>query len=72
MMHYVYSRFCLFSTMLRASFRCLQRVSFRELSNTRSTRRFNARMTPIRANIVGPSLLRDRKFARWREFWFQN
>jgi hypothetical protein len=29
-------------------------LSFRDGSNTRSTWRFNARITPIRANIGGP------------------
>jgi hypothetical protein len=38
----------------RASFRFPQCGSLREELNTRSTWRFNARMTPIRANIVGP------------------
>jgi len=36
------------------SLRFPQRVSLRDESNFRSTFRFNARMTPIRANIVGP------------------
>jgi hypothetical protein len=36
------------------SFRFPQCLSLRVESNFRSTFRFNARMTPIRANIVGP------------------
>jgi len=39
----------------RASLRRPQCLSFRDGSNTRSTWRFNARITPIRANMVGPS-----------------
>jgi len=38
----------------RASFRFPQWWSLRSGLNTRSMWRFNARMTPIRANIVGP------------------
>jgi hypothetical protein len=36
------------------NFRFPQCLSLRDGSNTRSTWRFNARMTPIRANMVGP------------------
>ena len=39
----------------RASLRRPQCVSFRDGSNTRSTWRFNALRTPMRANIGGPS-----------------
>jgi hypothetical protein len=38
----------------RANFRRPQCLSFRAGSNTRPTFRFNTRMTPMRANIVGP------------------
>ncbi len=38
----------------RASFRRPQCLSFRDGSNARSTLRFKALMTPMRANIVGP------------------
>jgi hypothetical protein len=41
----------------RASLRWPQCFSFRKGSNTRSTCRFRALITPIRANMVGPPRL---------------
>jgi hypothetical protein len=43
----------------RASLRWPQCVSFRDGSNTRSTCRFRALITPMRANIVGPPDVAD-------------
>jgi hypothetical protein len=44
-----------------ANFRRPQCVSFRDGLNSRSTWRFNARITPIRANIVGAAALSDQQ-----------
>jgi hypothetical protein len=41
-----------------------QCLCFSDGSNTRSTWRFNARITPIRANIVWPVTFHDQQYPR--------